>query len=324
MIRCPKCNFEQPPDEYCARCVVYISTYKVPPAPWSRKLTGSGGFYMFLLATVIIASIYMIFSRSTQNEVSSITTTAALPPPIVETPSPSTTLEPTIAEKTVEKSTETVAPQPEVLTEKLATKIEKEEGPPEPIAAPLAARSAAPTSKIHVTAYFLEVPQNSINTLFAGAGDSTTGIVSNFSTHLTEAIRNAEGKLRTLSQSEKNIESANVQIRFDHVLNENTALYIRVSPTAISETQVNADIHIEYRTLGPQGTPITQEFDGAFVLPNAAAAYFADVFPHNPVIRPEDASLYSNNPVFKVLTSPTYLTNSSEFLIFFEVNGLSE
>lgn len=267
----------------------------------------------------------MIFNRSSRTNLDVIevkpTAEATVPAPADQKLVPTSTLTPANTTATDESL---LAQKFKAAAENLFNKSDTNE---EALSAPAVknetpVRALRSNNKVKVVAYFLEVPQNYISTLFAGGGDSATGVVANFHTHLSESQKLAEGKLRTLAMVEKNVDGVNRQLRFDQILNESTGIYIRVLPTAIVDNQINLDVHIEYRTPGPTGAISTQDYDSSFTVPNAAAAYFADIMPRNSSIRPEDAELYSRNSVFKILTSPTFLTNSTEFLIFFEVLGL--
>lgn len=66
MINCPKCNFLQPKDQYCARCGVNMETYKPPKVPGWKKFVGN---WMVQLSALFIL-IFLVVLRdnfSTQN-----------------------------------------------------------------------------------------------------------------------------------------------------------------------------------------------------------------------------------------------------------------
>lgn len=341
MISCPKCGFEQPPDNYCARCGVNMSTYKPPANAKSigRQILSSGGFYMFLLASVIAASVYMIFIRTSINQFEKISVTSRETRQAFTTNSENTTppsselseapVSTTAPLRTIEATgsagvqTQDLPPAPPegFLKKGVETRgVERSTRPDDG----LAVRNPSGPKRVKVIAYFLEIPQSAIPTLFAASGGAATGIISNFSSHLSDAERSSEGRLKTLSRIEKTIDAPGAQIRFDEILNESTGIFIRAIPVTLTEAQTNLDIHIEYRGVAQQGGPFVQEFDGSFSLVNAAAAYFADVLPRSQFIRPEDAPVYSRHSIFKLLTSQPYLTNATDFVIFFEVTGLAE
>lgn len=330
MIKCPKCGFEQPPDQYCARCGINIATYKAPPVPLGRKLTGSGGFYIFLLTTVIVSTVYFIFIRTSNNVVYNTEfERMALPPKDVlnkktnetvsnENEATNENKEGTVFGGTASTVNLKTDSDIEVTTdtEPESISVEKNAAQEKPI--------AAIRPKPQLTVYFLEVPQASTPTLFSGSDGGSIGVVPQFSNHKNEAKNIAQ--INELARESKIISTINNPIRFDQILNESTGLYIRVIPSSLSDTAMNVEIHIEYRSSAtapgsPQGF---QEFDGVFTLNNNAAAYFADVLPKNAAIKPEENSIFRQHSVFKVLTSQQFISNSTEFLIFFEATGLAE
>ncbi len=60
MINCPKCNFRQPKDQYCANCGVDIFTFKPLPVSKSKTFFESGFFQIFILILVTAISAYFI------------------------------------------------------------------------------------------------------------------------------------------------------------------------------------------------------------------------------------------------------------------------
>jgi hypothetical protein len=60
MIHCPKCNFRQPKDQYCANCGIDITAFK-PVAPSKAKnLFSSGQFQFFILFLASAIAAYFI------------------------------------------------------------------------------------------------------------------------------------------------------------------------------------------------------------------------------------------------------------------------
>lgn len=63
LIHCPKCNFEQPKDDFCAKCGVHIPSYKAPEDNLQQKALKSAGFYGFLFLCLFIGSSYYFYSK---------------------------------------------------------------------------------------------------------------------------------------------------------------------------------------------------------------------------------------------------------------------
>jgi hypothetical protein len=63
LINCPKCGFEQPKDDYCAKCGVHIPSFKVPEPSLPERATRSGAFYTFLIIVLAIGSTYYFTTK---------------------------------------------------------------------------------------------------------------------------------------------------------------------------------------------------------------------------------------------------------------------
>jgi len=61
MMKCPRCGFTQPKDQYCAQCGVDIYAYKPPAKPISQKLLESPVAQLTVVALIIfaVASVLM-------------------------------------------------------------------------------------------------------------------------------------------------------------------------------------------------------------------------------------------------------------------------
>lgn len=65
LIHCPKCGFEQPKDDYCAKCGVHIPSYKIPEPPLKEKAFRSAAFYGVLLLFLAVGSTLYFKSKFT-------------------------------------------------------------------------------------------------------------------------------------------------------------------------------------------------------------------------------------------------------------------
>lgn len=58
MIKCPKCNFEQPTDQYCANCGVNMETYKPQSPPLWKRLAFNWMAQLGLLIVIILGVVF--------------------------------------------------------------------------------------------------------------------------------------------------------------------------------------------------------------------------------------------------------------------------
>lgn len=74
LIHCPRCNFSQPKDQYCAQCGVDMDTYKPKPQPLVKRILQSGVFQIgFLLTIAVLIGQLMIRSETSSKWVQKIT-----------------------------------------------------------------------------------------------------------------------------------------------------------------------------------------------------------------------------------------------------------
>lgn len=61
--RCPKCQFEQPADDFCAKCGVHIPSYQSPTPSLRERTFKSSAFYLFLIVCLSLGSFYYFSSK---------------------------------------------------------------------------------------------------------------------------------------------------------------------------------------------------------------------------------------------------------------------
>lgn len=56
LVKCPKCDFTQPKDQYCAQCGVDMSTFHVSPPSFFSRLVASKTFIVFIIFVLTLAA----------------------------------------------------------------------------------------------------------------------------------------------------------------------------------------------------------------------------------------------------------------------------
>lgn len=314
--------------------------------PLGRKLIGSGGFYIFLLAVVVMASSYFVYLRTLQPP------TLLVPANVIVQTPPATTLVITpTAENIAAPSAAPVATSthsaPNAVPSRPTGKITEEGAiqgqaiPPTvsqnagsiatPTAEHLAPTGTAitaatePQQKIRVVAHFVEVPTASVPTLFTGAGEpSASGFLPNYNQRMSGQLRTTDSRPRVLASVEKNLDTLNSVVRFDQILSENTGIFVTTSITTVTQAQATIEFHIQFKSTNAQGAALTQPCDGTFTVPNLAAAYCSTVLPSGITLRADELENSRTHPVFRIFHSEGFTSNASELFVFFEVLGLDK
>lgn len=90
LIHCPKCGFQQPQDQYCARCGVDMLNYKPNSIESSRKAVSRSGLIQIIFFVILVASISFFIGKS-DHEQKWVTKMRGLPSAIKTTTTSSTT-----------------------------------------------------------------------------------------------------------------------------------------------------------------------------------------------------------------------------------------
>lgn len=61
MMECPRCGFQQPTDQFCAKCGVNVETYVIKPKPFIVRLLQNPNFHLSLIGILIVFVVGWIF-----------------------------------------------------------------------------------------------------------------------------------------------------------------------------------------------------------------------------------------------------------------------
>lgn len=64
LVRCPKCNFSQPQDQYCAQCGIDMLSFKPIDLPFHKKLLKSGLFQFFFVLVLGAVIAYLVVNTN--------------------------------------------------------------------------------------------------------------------------------------------------------------------------------------------------------------------------------------------------------------------
>lgn len=74
LVRCPRCNFSQPKDQYCAQCGIDMTTFKTEGPSFFARLFASKAFIVFIIfALTLAAGTYISKNATSQRLVEKLT-----------------------------------------------------------------------------------------------------------------------------------------------------------------------------------------------------------------------------------------------------------
>lgn len=298
-----------------------MQTYRAPRIPLTRRLAGSGGFNIFLVLTVIIATVYFIYTRRIQKSGGAEPVQVVSNQPPQEEVLGSSPPPPAETRARVEDKSEDILQQAAM---SLFKKSLDETTTTTVLENPAGAAATRTRQTPQIIVHFLEVPQRAAGALFVGGEVNSVGLIPDFQAHLNEAKR-LSPDLKTLTRLEKTL-SSDTAAEFEQTWNDGKGLFIRVISSSGAPETMNLRVILENKyASGPNpGAGLqSQEMEGSFAVSSGAAIYFAGAIVRPPNVKPEEEEFLVRHPVYKALSSPLYLQDQSEIFVFFELKGLN-
>ncbi len=347
MVSCPKCGFSQPSDRYCASCGIDMQNYKPVAPPLAQKVMTNWLAQVAILALVlggVYAAIKTKHDSDLKKRIAEIeqapkvrvieeltketrdpTPTPAPIPEVAEAGAPDAALD-SAARTAPPPAAASPAPRGLVRTteDTLGETLKEKEARPE-AAAGGAVTAAASIRRLSVQ--FLEMPRTLVAEMISATRNlasystfSSGGVLPDMSTRLRSGA--ARGS-RSLSASEHAV-SVNEPILIfkgmhDETTGQNLGLTTQITPVSNDEqgVQVQVEIMRFLREGGSASQPTEQVVQEAFLIPKGGGAYLAGLLPHR-ALDAEETQKYSAASVLRILTSPSFQNNSSEFVVVIE------
>lgn len=325
LVKCPRCEFTQPQDKYCAQCGVDIETYKPPRTSLLKRYLKDPLLYLAIALVVGGISIFTLYRndktdlaqrvRFLQGNLQIASTTGKKMPKETTTRAVASEATPEIPAPPATVSAAAVVP-----------------ASPAAEAAPAAATAKAapvPTTGPVARIYYTEVPQAALERIYEESqatgqfntfGDYTAGILPDMQKRITAAAL----KIRILEKTEKNITKTQhwfSGIRdpdFDDDLGLTTFIELAESDPTIFRG--NLEIVRSLRDSGDRASvPVgiqKNSYPAMFELGPGFGFFIAGVLPRKTHFAHEEA-LSAKGP-FEVLKSQSFQNKQSEFVIFIE------
>lgn len=344
MVNCPKCGFAQPKDQFCAKCGVDMVAFRPPEQPLSKKLLSSWIFQVAVFALVGLSAYYFIRGRTHASFEQQLAETESAPTSVAQESSQSgfnssTTTSaaadeaPAVSGATT-NSAQAQAAAPQGAQQQFGASVNSQSAPPpeqqgaaglqKAAEATLGERGAGATSALvrSVRVQFLEAQRTMISELnrntvnLASYGTNFTGgVVNDLGTRLPDFSRS----MRSLDAPlEYPIQLNQPIVIFKGMRDEesgtNIGLTIQITPSGNTEAGVQLQVEVLRVLKDQSGQVADQNFQDSFVVPKEGGAYMAGIFARR---APTDAerALYANASVLKILTSPNFVEQQTDFLL---------
>jgi hypothetical protein len=187
--------------------------------------------------------------------------------------------------------------------------------------------TVATVQKVRIT--FAEVPRplvaeilgNTRNVASYGTSSLNVGVVPDLSNRLKSAFDNTTYLLETASEYPVRINQPIVVFKGtrDVVTEQNIGLTTQITPIASDETGVQVQVEVMRVLREPAGASPDpgQSYQETFTITKEGGAFIAGMLPRRQLDE-EESRFYAGAGVLRVLISPTFQTNNSEFIIFIE------
>ena len=332
MMNCPKCNFLQPEDQYCARCGVDVTTYQAPAESFFKRLLKSPAAYLFAILVLSVSTWFYIQNnqqndlqervRFLKGELSSTEQTTEKPTTLTatqETQTEALSVDNDSAQLSENSSKESETPIPPI--ESISTEVTKES-------------SVTNTEKSKSVKFKIEyvelsqmalqrlVDESKANNQFVSFGDYSVGLIAQIDQR-TSPFR-ANSNLKTYETKVQPTQVGSPSAWFIGNKNEETDFEYGIS-TVISLSEIADDLvrgEVEIirsirENQDKQSPPIRRSFPAQFELGKETGMFISQILPHRPMSDLEDELLGTN--LFQIYQSPRFQNRNSELVVFIQM-----
>ncbi|MFZ3228631.1 MAG: zinc ribbon domain-containing protein [Pseudobdellovibrio sp.] len=328
MIKCPRCGFAQPEDQYCAQCGVNMHSFQPIQKSFISKLISNVALQVILLLVVaVVAGSYLMqgnpksnFGQKTDRSV--ISKNAKAIPARLDTSEKSIATNENLPGLTnKEISIATNADESLIATQPAPSSLQKANNPPSPttVANAAAAKNLEPTQDSNTVLFKLTyaevsteilqrwITESSNAGLFQNLQDYSAGIVSDFSKY-------HDKYLQTLSTSEKKLSVGLPETYLTGGMSEDRSQMIGLSVTYEIKSIDGNSVHgtISVSKLSRQNR---ETFPAEFDLPKGSAFFMTDAITRQSFVG-ENQTL--TMPPFQIFKSPNFISQKSKFIIILE------
>ncbi len=335
MVNCPKCNFTQPKDQFCANCGIDMGTYRPVQAPLASRLLKNWIFQFSLFVFAVVVGVGLIRAKNKaplSDSIAAIEQATSNQKNFVSKKpidkkfaqiSSASSIKPA-AENSPYAKPDNVMPSPE-------NSGAQPVGSGQQSAASKAIDGSGDSANPMVTKLKLVFAELNRGTFAALMGDSRN--IASFGVYFAGLLPEQSDKSKSEFAGVSILDSASdLQIKLNQPIvvfkgsrdpqtEQNMGLTTQITPTFIDEQGAHLQIDIKRSLRSPTGTagPMLEEnFQEQMILKKGSRGYISGLLPHR-VLGYEEARVLSANPtILKVLASGDFQSSNSEFVVFIE------
>ncbi len=333
MIKCPKCQFEQPDDIYCAQCGVNMKTFVAPKRSPLQAFLNNQVLQIGVLFIGIVAFVIYDFSKDTkkpQTAVNSVAREVSRPVSASEAPPPPGTESvrlaapaedipaPTAAQGTAQKISSRTRP-----TKRLSDNPNMDA----PVGNGAAASPANPTAGAATVATslvvsFYQASRNLINEIQREAsadsisGEAFGGIVLK---KRLQALKKS-GELRPVSSNRYKLDGMPITL-FKGLRTSDVAKGVGIYMQMTTLKNEQGVLQLEMKSWGHVKIQEPDEslFSSEISLDAQHSAFIAGFLPRDKAFTDEEKSLFESDRALKIYNQDDFLDGQTDLILFLEI-----
>ncbi len=334
MLTCPKCNFEQPDDRYCANCGIDMESF-ASQEPLQRKMfKGTPAVHASIVLAVIITTLSLVLSQNKMSFLSEdhlkrvsysrselITSSTGTKKETADSPSPSKTASLSTAYKTSPQKQEASAFG---LSLKKNTKIQnsaKEKSSTTTLKNP----KTSSEKPIRLVAHYFIFPTENWSQFEDQLLQlqNTYGVLRSAKDVLLQLKKNPTHFILSASPSMQNTlppsQRGDLNLIYDQLIGENNGIWLRVKATKTRDghAQIHFSLQSRFEMNSSGEAALSVPIENTVTVPSGSAIYFMKPLPQ--VSLPENSPLLIH-PIYRFFESPEYLEGISDIQILLELN----
>ncbi len=330
MIKCPKCQFEQPEDIYCAQCGINMKTFVAPKASVLLGLLTNQVFHVGLLFVGII--VFVLYDYSTSKKPSTPTTVGEVARRNSQPLDTPDSQAPEIANRAENYSVRLQSPAQDIPADNLDTvaatksigsraKATKSElGLTDKPNSESSTASTGPKSAVLVS--FYQISRSALNEIQREAnsspfnGEALGGILPK---KRITALKSS-GEVRPVSNNRYKLDGLPITIFKGVRANDSTksvGIYMQINTlkndTSGTQFEVKSWGHVKLQDADDS------LFSSEITLNTQSSAFIAGFLPKDKVFNDEEKSLFESDRALKIYTQDDFWEGNTDLIMFVEL-----